>query len=73
MVALSPDFSVYEIAIDATNIYWAAYSTIGKAPIAGGSVTTIATGQKGALSIAVDATNVYWLNTDAGALMKLAK
>ena len=25
------------------------------------------------MSIAVDATNVYWLNTDGGALMKLAK
>ena len=73
MVALAPDFAVYEIAVDATDIYWAAYSTIGKAPIAGGSVTTVATGQKGALSIAVDATNVYWLNTDAGTLMKLAK
>ena len=45
----------------------------GKAPLAGGSVTTFATGQLGAMSIAVDATNVYWLNTDGGALMKLAK
>ena len=73
MVALSPDFSVYEIAVDATDIYWAAYNKIGKAPLGGGSVTTFATGQQGAMSIAVDATNVYWLNTDGGALMKLAK
>ena len=73
MVALSPDFGAYEIAVDATDIYWAGYNRIGKAPIAGGSVTTFATGQLGAMSIAVDATNVYWLNTDGGALMKLAK
>ena len=73
MVALSPDFSAYEIAVDATDIYWAGYNKIGKAPIGGGSVTTFATGQQGAMSIAVDATNVYWLNTDGGALMKLAK
>ena len=50
-----------------------AYNKIGKAPIAGGSVTTFATGQYGAMAIAVDATNVYWLNSDGGALMKLAK
>ena len=73
MVALSPDFGTYEIAVDATDIYWAAYNKIGKAPLSGGSVTTFATGQQGAMSIAVDATNVYWLNTDGGALMKLAK
>ena len=72
MVALSPDFSVYEITVGAVDIM-AAYNKIGKVPIAGGSVTTFATGQQGAMSIAVDATNVYWLNTDGGALMKLAK
>jgi len=73
MIALSPDFLVYAIAIDATDIYWAAYNKIGKAPLAGGAVTTVATGQMGATSIAVDAVNVYWLNTDGNALMKLAK
>jgi len=75
MVAMTTDFAVYEIAVDATIIYWAASNKIGKAALAGGSVETIATGQHGALSIAVDATNVYWLNTDstAEAVMKLAK
>jgi len=75
MVALAPDFGIYEIAVDATNVYWAAYRTIAKAPIGGGTITTIATAQAGALYVAVDATNVYWLTTDigAGAVMKLAK
>jgi hypothetical protein len=75
MFALSPDFGAYEITVDATDVYWAAYNEIGKAPLAGGAVTTVASGQFGAMDIAVDATNVYWLNSDSPdqAIMKLAK
>jgi len=75
MLALTTEFNVRDIAVDATNIYWAGYRTIGKAPIAGGAITTVATAQAGAMYIAVDATNIYWVNTDidAGAIMKLAK
>ena len=75
MVALSPDFGVYEMAVDGTNIYWAAVDTIAKAPIAGGAVIEVATGQTWAMYIAVDANNIYWMNndSDAGAIMKIAK
>jgi hypothetical protein len=75
MVALSPDFAAYEIAADATNIYWAGYDAIGKATIANGAITAAAKGQAGAMDIALDATSIYWLNTDdpARAIMKLAK
>jgi hypothetical protein len=75
MVALSPDFGVYEMAVDGTNIYWAAIDTIAKAPVGGGAVTEVATGQTWAMYIAVDASNIYWMNndSDAGAIMKIAK
>jgi hypothetical protein len=75
MLALTTEFNVRDIAVDATNVYWAGYRTIGKAPVGGGAITTVATAQAGAMYIAVDATNIYWVNTDidAGAIMKLAK
>lgn len=75
MVAVTEDFGAYEMAVDGTNIYWAAVDTIAKAPVGGGAVSVVATGQTWAMYIGVDANNIYWLNndSDAGAVMKIAK
>ena len=75
MVALTAEFGAYEMAVDGTNIYWASVDTIAKAPVGGGAVTVVATGQIWAMYIAVDANNIYWMNndSDAGAIMKIAK
>jgi len=57
----------FDIAIDATSVYWANYSndgnytgTIMKVPVAGGSSVTLATGLIGAGGIAVDGSAVYF-------------
>jgi hypothetical protein len=73
MIALSSNSEAYQIAVDGKDLYWAAYRTIAKVPIGGGTITTLATAQAGAMYIGVDATNVYWMNTDDGTIMKLAK
>jgi hypothetical protein len=61
------------IAVDATNIYWTSSEagTVTKMPIAGGSQTVLATGQKGATGIAVDASSVYWATYLNNALTKM--
>ena len=51
------------IAIDDASIYYADGSgTVLKVPLAGGAVTTIASGQTNPDAIAVDATSVYWVD-----------
>jgi hypothetical protein len=64
------------LAIDSTNVYWAASGTtakgfadgaILKAPLSGGgTAVTIASAQALPYGIAVDATNVYWANNANG-------
>jgi hypothetical protein len=51
------------IAVDDANIYYADGSgMVLKVPLAGGAVTTIASGQTNPDAIAVDATSVYWVD-----------
>jgi hypothetical protein len=59
----------YVLAVDTTNVYWAAYgdNTIMKVAVGGGVPSTLATALRPA-GIAVDATNLYW----AGGPYKLA-
>jgi hypothetical protein len=45
--------------------------SVAKVPIAGGSTTTLAAGQRNPGGITVDATSVYWVNRDDGTVMKV--
>jgi hypothetical protein len=59
------------IAVDATNVYWTNFSqdstdaTVMKIPIAGGGVTTLASGLQGPYALAVDTSSVYWTSNFA--------
>ncbi len=74
--ALSPT----GLAVDATTIYWSDWGVgsetdgeIMKVPIAGGEITTLASGVRAPEGIAVDATNVYWPSGDFySPIMKVA-
>jgi hypothetical protein len=64
------------LTIDGTTVYWASQTTgtVFKAPLDGGAVTTLASGQDDVIAIAVDETSVYWLNNgngSPGSVMKL--
>ncbi|HEY8076511.1 MAG TPA: hypothetical protein VIF62_20445, partial [Labilithrix sp.] len=76
-----PGVALSDIALDATNVYWAESDlsdvlppVIMTAPKAGGTATpvaTIATHDPGEL--ALDATGVYWLDDQTQALMRAPK
>ena len=63
------------IVVSGGNLFWPGGSGIMKMSVAGGDVTTIATGQT--YRLAVDATNVYWTTqgpvTADGAIMKVSQ
>jgi hypothetical protein len=69
----SAGLSVYRIDIDATNVYWTDNSggRLQRIPIAGGTATTLASGQSGPSGIAVDAASVYWTSTGDGTIKKV--
>jgi len=54
--------NVIDLATDGTNLYWTDFAAgnVYSMPIAGGAVTTMATGITNPLTIAVDSTNVYF-------------
>jgi hypothetical protein len=55
--------NVYDLAVDASNVYWVSYEDpkgVQQVPVGGGTPTTLATWEAGAWAIAVDAGYVYW-------------
>lgn len=51
------------MAVDSASIYWTGDENVSKAPISGGPVTVLASGQANPRGIAVDSENVYWTNS----------
>ncbi len=55
--------------MDTSNVYWTAFSSgvLAKVPLAGGTVSTLATGLSSPRGVAVRSPNVYWVNSGGGA------
>jgi len=61
ILASGPSWATGPLAVDATNVYWfESGATLQTIPIAGGTVTTLATGLHEAAYIVADSTGVYW-------------
>lgn len=62
VITLDEDSRVGDLAVDHTRLYWLEVNngSVQSAPKTGGAITTLVTGQPGALRIALDATDVYW-------------
>ncbi|HEX4337671.1 MAG TPA: hypothetical protein VH062_17275 [Polyangiaceae bacterium] len=62
------------ITVDATSVYWTSPDKILKAPLTGGAVTVVASGQVYPTQLVVDVTDVYWTSPgeaeNDGAIMK---
>lgn len=61
-----------EVAVDDTHVYWTEPSAglVKRATVAGGAITTLASGQNEPRGIAVDATHVYWGNQYSGEIRR---
>jgi len=58
------------VAVDSSHIYWANYlgGTINEAPLAGGTATTLVTGQSDPVGVAVYGGRLYWNNLGTGTI-----
>jgi hypothetical protein len=73
-LALGPLHGPHRIAVDADAIYWLSESgTIARAPLVGGTITTLATGQDRPSSLFLTSTQVYWSNRGDGTIARVAK
>jgi hypothetical protein len=63
VLASGQGFGIRNIAVDATNVYWAADpGTVSKVPKTGGPVTVLASGLGTIGDLQTDAANVYWIH-----------
>jgi hypothetical protein len=60
----------WEVAVDASRVYWATSSAIKSAPLGGGTISTLASGY-GPTRIAVDSTRLYWTDTTANGVLSV--
>lgn len=61
----------WDIAVDATSVYWTDNLTVSKVPVAGGTITTLLSSGASLNNhrgLAVDATSVYWTGYNGGGL-----
>ena len=64
MTVLARSNEANGLAVDSTHAYWttdqAGTGTVNSVPLAGGTATTLVTGQNQAGGLAVTSTNLYW-------------
>ena len=53
--------SVADLAVDGSNFYWADYSSVKRAPVGGGTSTTLVSGLSNARAVVLDATHFYFI------------
>jgi hypothetical protein len=71
-VVVSSEFTAPGLlALDATNVYFTGGGAVKLAPIAGGTTTTLVTGENSSMGITVDATYVYWTSQGGGTVKKV--
>lgn len=65
----------YDVAMDATHVYWANWgdAAIMRVPRKGGDMDVLARGQSWPVATLVDETHVYWLERHAGGLFRVPK
>jgi hypothetical protein len=58
------------VAENSTDVYWIDATTLMKAPLDGGTASTLASGA-GLGDLALDSTSVYWTDEEAGLVLKM--
>ena len=73
LYAPPPQGGATGVAMDAQNLYFGTYGSVGSYPFAGGTATTIADQQNDAISVAIDDQYIYWSTLYGGNVERIAK
>jgi hypothetical protein len=76
LVTLAQGIDISGLAVDATHVYWTDVNggksgSVGKVPVGGGIVTTLATDQAFPNSIVVNATHAFWASVNEEAIRRV--